>query len=214
MNTSLIQDIAYSIMLHAEHDQLPIGTTKLVKLFYLIDVEYFKYHQKTLTGVPWIFYHYGPFANELIDAVQNTDGIEPTQEEFGDYKSFKSYRITRYQKDPLSSLHYSIRGIVTSVYKAWAPATLALLLDYVYYETKPMICAERCKPLDFSSILQSDDVADEPILDFSSIRQSKSMIALQCKLDAAVSQYKNRRIAKYHLSSDDLEALHLMEEDA
>lgn len=94
MNTSLIQDIAYSIMLHAEHDQLPIGTTKLVKLFYLIDVEYFKYHQKTLTGVPWIFYHYGPFANELIDAVQNTDGIEPTQEEFGDYKSFKSYRIT------------------------------------------------------------------------------------------------------------------------
>jgi len=59
----------------AERDGLQIGTTKLIKLLYLVDCEYFKWTRATLTGATWVFYHYGPYSSELIDVINRTPGV-------------------------------------------------------------------------------------------------------------------------------------------
>ncbi len=44
--------------------------TKLVKLLYLIDVDRVRSRQEPLTGYEWVFFHYGPYAFELIDQLE------------------------------------------------------------------------------------------------------------------------------------------------
>jgi hypothetical protein len=39
MNVPLVQEIAYYLLSHASRERVGLGTTKLVKLFYLIDHE-------------------------------------------------------------------------------------------------------------------------------------------------------------------------------
>ena len=58
-----------------------IGKTKLVKLLYLIDVENWRRRRKTLTGLEWRFYHYGPYAFEIEDAL-NELAFDIPQESF------------------------------------------------------------------------------------------------------------------------------------
>ena len=58
MNEGIVHDICYSLLSRASHDRIAVGTTKLVKLFYLIDCEYYRWHRKTLTEAQWIFYHF------------------------------------------------------------------------------------------------------------------------------------------------------------
>lgn len=42
-----------------------VSRTQLVKLAYLTDREYFKDHQKTLTGIDYILYFYGPYSHDF-----------------------------------------------------------------------------------------------------------------------------------------------------
>jgi uncharacterized protein YwgA len=75
MNDRIVSDVAYSLLSRAERDRLQIGTTRLVKLLYLIDCDYFKWKRETLTGAAWVFYHYGPYSAELIDVVNRARGL-------------------------------------------------------------------------------------------------------------------------------------------
>jgi hypothetical protein len=51
----------------ASHDRIAISTTKLIKLPHLIDCEYFQWQRQTLTEAPWVFFHYGPYCEELVE---------------------------------------------------------------------------------------------------------------------------------------------------
>jgi hypothetical protein len=57
---NLIQAIVTWI---AEHDGYATKT-KLLKLLYLFDVEYYRQHRYTFTGFGWKFFHLGPWAAE------------------------------------------------------------------------------------------------------------------------------------------------------
>jgi Protein of unknown function (DUF4065) len=45
----------------ADDEGTTLTITKLVKLLYLVDVEYFRAMRRTLTGLKWRFYFYGPY---------------------------------------------------------------------------------------------------------------------------------------------------------
>ena len=47
----------------ADHDSYATKT-KLLKLLYLFDVEYYRQHRCTFTGFGWKFFHLGPWATE------------------------------------------------------------------------------------------------------------------------------------------------------
>src|SRR5713101_4873865 len=42
-----------------------VTKTKLLKLLYLFDVEYYRVHRQTFTGFSWKFFHLGPWAAEF-----------------------------------------------------------------------------------------------------------------------------------------------------
>jgi hypothetical protein len=42
-----------------------VTKTKLLKLLYLFDVEYYRVHRQTFTGFNWKFFHLGPWAREF-----------------------------------------------------------------------------------------------------------------------------------------------------
>ena len=215
MNDRIVSDVAYSLLSRAERDRLQIGTTRLVKLLYLIDCDYFKWKRETLTGAAWVFYHYGPYSAELIDVVNRAPGVTVAElDDLEDGRSFRRYSISSFRGDPLEMAAPEVRGIVQTVYKKWAAIDLNLLLDHVYFATAPMLAAQRSEPLDFNQISSATEPTPEPILDFSTIIPKD-------KRQAVLSQIRHRREARVHsraawhlnLDESDLEDLKRLEED-
>lgn len=213
MNTQLVQDICYSFLSRASQDQIAIGTTKLVKLLYLIDCEYFQWHRKTLTDAPWLFYHYGPYCEELIEVAHHTPGIAPLQEvEFEDGKFFRGYRLTEFHGDPMQHAHFTVRGVVDDVYRCWGAVDLALVLDHVYYETQPMMNAVRFQPLDFSLIPNPRDAErEERPRNFASLIPEDRKRALRARLRESAGKYLARQksitVAIDEVTADALETM-------
>src|ERR1700722_15738778 len=215
MNDRIVSDVAYSLLSRAERDRLQIGTTRLVKLLYLIDCEYFKWKRETLTGAAWVFYHYGPYSAELIDVVNRAPGVTVAElDDLEDGRSFRRYSISSFRGDPLDRAAPEVRGIVQTVYKKWAAIDLNLLLDHVYFETAPMLIAQRSGPLDFSQIASDTEPTAETVRDFSTIIPTENR-------HAPPSHLRNRREARIHprapwhlnLEEADLEDLKRLEED-
>lgn len=191
MDIELVQNICYSLLSRASHDHIALGTTKLIKLFYLIDCEYFRWHRKTLTGAQWIFYHYGPYCEELLEATHRTPGVEPMPEvEFEEGKFFRGYRVTQYHEDPIEHAHFSIRGAVDAAYKRWGVIDLALILDHVYFETQPMIQAIRFQALDFSLIPDArNSQADELPRSLGNLISEEKKQSLRAKLRGSAAKH-------------------------
>jgi hypothetical protein len=191
MNHEIVRKLSYGLLLRASHDRLLFGTTKLIKLIYLVDCEYFRWNRRTLTEADWIFYHYGPYSAALIDAINAAPAISVQSEiELEDGRSFREYKLKSLGTDPILRLHFSVRGAVDSVYKRWAASDLSLLLDYVYYETPPMISAIRNQPLDFS-LIPGPRNAEPPdiVRDFSTIIAAEKREALQRRLRESAARY-------------------------
>ena len=62
----------------AQEKKISIGRVRLMKLLYLLDVEYHRHYGKKYTDLEWILYKYGPFAFEVESLYQKV-GI--TEEE-------------------------------------------------------------------------------------------------------------------------------------
>jgi Antitoxin SocA-like, Panacea domain len=53
-----------------------IPSTRLHKIVYLIDLEYFRRYGRTLTGAPWVRHNYGPMTKALLPALNEMVGHE------------------------------------------------------------------------------------------------------------------------------------------
>jgi hypothetical protein len=130
-----------------------VTKTKLLKLLYLFDVEYYRAHRQTFTGFGWKFFHLGPWAAEFDPALEGllAKGILSQQQ------SSKEFETVFYQPDaridprePFSNVkdEYILRGVL----KMWGTRSTGEILDYVYFQTAPMEAGIRNAPLDFSVI--------------------------------------------------------------
>ena len=141
--------------------------TRLVKLLYLCDIEYFRNYRKLITGLDWIRYKYGPFAFELID-IGGRMGIDIVEESV-DFSSGKGFRVTVEEPpDPDKWFEYSQRLVVDRVIKRWGDEDLNLMLDYVYCDTEPMKNAQYQEKLDFNKVIRGMRRAGSTSLDLSS----------------------------------------------
>ena len=139
------------------------GKTKMVKLLYLIDVEYYRRYSTTLTGLKWKFYHYGPYAAEIDTALTRLDLEIPSE----DTLTARGHRavIFKSQGGAADKFEDTIpikeKRVVDRIIKAWGMEDLNPLLNYVYFHTEPMAKAKRGDALDFSSIRQIRSLATE-----------------------------------------------------
>ncbi len=122
--------------------------TRLVKLMYLVELEYFRQKRERLTDLEWRFHLYGPYP------VSFTSVLEEPEIEVSEWKSGKTTRrIVRDEEQFLrTAADFTLETIVDRVVKDWGDADLNQLLDYVYFETEPMQNAKRGDILDFSTV--------------------------------------------------------------
>jgi hypothetical protein len=137
-----------------KNNGINLSKTKLIKILYLYDVEYYRLHRRTYTGIQWKFYHLGPWANEidpLLDELVRSGDLIRKPYATQEYEGF-NYEAT---KDiGTGSLFTSDReeGVLKRILRTWAERSVGEILDYVYFHTEPMEHGVRNAPLDFDLI--------------------------------------------------------------
>jgi len=71
-----------------------VSRTQLVKLAYLTDREFYKNHQKTLTGTDYVLYFYGPYSHNFKRVLNNLKHNNFIEEKYDGV----SYRISLTKK--------------------------------------------------------------------------------------------------------------------
>lgn len=128
--------------------------TKLLKILYLFDVEYYRKYRRIYTGFNWLYYHLGPWTHEydrvLEDLVaQSILYRSPHSNPELDVEFYRTSRIMDIRDAlPSATDEYILRRIVN----IWADIKTAQILDYVYFHTEPILQGTRNEPLDFSVI--------------------------------------------------------------
>jgi hypothetical protein len=166
-----------------------VTKTKLLKLLYLLDVEYYRVHRTTFTGFRWKFFHLGPWAAEFDPTLEGlvAKGILfPQQSSNRDFETiFYKPAVPIDPREPFTNVkdEYILRGVL----KNWGMRTTGEILDYVYFRTEPMEAGIRNAPLDFSGI-QSER---QPMYSKSSSGRTRADIQkLRTKFEAQQAQRK------------------------
>jgi Antitoxin SocA-like, Panacea domain len=119
--------------------------TRLVKLLYLSELEYYRRTGRRLTSLDWKFYHFGPYAFSLAQYIGDPDI---------DTLPFELPSLAGPESESLGTgVEHDVNVTVADVVHTWGGADLNALLDYVYFETEPMASARRGDSLDFSSVV-------------------------------------------------------------
>lgn len=137
----------------AEEDYFPIGKVRITKLLYLLDLEYYRDHGEMFTGFNWIFYKYGPYTSE-IDEVLSYAGIELEEEVITLEKSIKRLKVS--ETEEIYHVDSKLENYLHRIWTEWGLESLPKLLDFVYFETEPMIYAKRGEPLNFSKVVKRE----------------------------------------------------------
>jgi len=131
-----------------------LGKTKLVKLLYLIDVENYRRRSQMLSGLEWVFYHYGPYSFE-IDTELKRLSLDLPQEEVTTQAGFTTITFKPSPNVPSglgTDFSPAERLVVDRVLREWGMEQLNPILNFVYFNTEPMRDAQRGEVLDFTSI--------------------------------------------------------------
>ena len=155
MTTHLLRNLIAHIITELNDKNVGFGKTKLVKLIYLIDVEYYRRRGTTFSGLEWRFYHYGPYAFVIDTALRELDLDVPQETVTTD----TGHRATVFRPNhglrPRLSEHVSSQSellLVDRIIRDWGEVELNPLLNHVYFFTEPMKHANRGEILDFSTI--------------------------------------------------------------
>ena len=155
MTNNLLRELIAHVITELIDRSVGFGKTKLIKLLYLMDVENYSRRRVTITGLEWRFYHYGPYAPEIEDALRDLElDIPQDSVTIGTGHTATVFRPNRQSRPRLGAYVSSPAELrlVDRVISEWGEEDLNPLLNYVYFFTEPMRHAERGEILDFSAI--------------------------------------------------------------
>jgi len=182
-----IVNIIKQILKKAREEEIyAIGKTRLVKLLYLLEVEYYRLYQKRLTDLKWRFYHFGPYPLEIQEILGSPE-LEEEEIDLADGKTLLKYSISL-DEEVESYVDWEVERLIIQVVKRWGDKDLNKLLDYVYFETEPMRDSRRGEILDFSKIPRWEKEETKKIsLD------RKKLSQLRERLNSRISQFSRDR---------------------
>ena len=151
MDTKQLGKLILYIVYRAEELGGYTTPIRLVKFFYLIDLEHQRRYGRTLTGLQWKYHLYGPYAFEL-PTIGTRLGFDLQREDFVNVKGHRGalLRVPDPQDFP-AGLSFGVETLVNGILRVWADQETADLLRYVYH-TEPMIRARRGNKLNFSVV--------------------------------------------------------------
>lgn len=140
-----------------------VGKTRLVKLLYLVEVEYYRAVSERLTNLEWLFHYYGPYAFELEDVLAQPEFTREQIKTKGD-KDLTLFRVAEERIPYGWKLDAKISLLVKRIVGEWKGKPLEELLDYVYFETEPMqVVQKRGDRLDFTVIKKEPEQVVVPL---------------------------------------------------
>jgi antitoxin SocA-like protein len=152
MNTDL-ERLIPAIVSKVRRSDAYITKTKLLKLLYLFDIEFYRIHRETFTQFNWIYYHLGPWTREydpLLHRLEEHGVLLPTPSTHPDYDA--TFYKTPEEVRLFGILPRQDEAILRRVLNTWGDKSTAQILDHVYFRTEPIEQGERDQRLDFSLI--------------------------------------------------------------
>ena len=151
------RDLIRAIAWYASSRGERLTTLRLVKFLYLADLYQARVTKgTTLTGWPWAFVYFGPWCqqvNEAIDNAANSGAVqsEKNPSKYDDEKDYRLFWTDQDDEEPevINNLPTYVWSRLQWAIQKWADDSYGLL-DYVYFETEPMIEVKRGAVLDFS----------------------------------------------------------------
>lgn len=125
------------------------GITRLVKIVYLADLEWRRFHDgEPIAPLSWRFHHFGPYADEFT---QLTGEVNAEMAELNEGRFIKRISFSGHNP-PVNQVPEAVSSLVARLVKEWGSGDLNSLLNYVYFETEPMENARRGGRLDFTGV--------------------------------------------------------------
>lgn len=149
---NLLKDFIKVLIKDCIEDDNPFQLTEIhiIKYIYLLDYYTAKETGKTFTGTEWIFHHFGPWSYEIDNFVKNlvkTKDIftEKIQTHFENNKEINMYvnisgNVSR--RDIWGKFNKIVMKRIFNDDLPFFKNDTYKLLDYVYFETEPMINAK------------------------------------------------------------------------
>ena len=154
MKIEKIIDLIKAICTRTQELESYLNKTKLIKLLYLVDVEYYRKYKKTFTSFDWICYDYGPWTyeyNDIYDQIKSSPDFKVVEKEIPKNISFITcVDDPKDFSDIFKELEDSM--LFRELINKWATEELNEILNYVYFYTEPMIGTKKKEKLDFSKI--------------------------------------------------------------
>ncbi len=173
-----------------------LSKTKLLKLLYLFDIEYYRIHRETFTGFQWKFFHLGPWTNELdplLDELTASVDLVARPNLKPEFDS-KNYEASEEHDTGSLFTSHQDKGALESVLYTWAERSTSEILDYVYFRTEPMERGIRNAPLDFSTIpTQAPEKYTKP----TSSTPSSEIARLRREFRERMARLKNREQERF-----------------
>jgi hypothetical protein len=218
-----VPDLIRYITWYATENDIALTTVRLVKFIYLSDIYFARMHEgNTLTHLPWIFLYYGPYCSEVIRELDEAVSLG-----YIDRKSFES----RYEEGKEYYIYTCVDKTAQEIEEKMALEVLtplkaaikrygddtALLLDHIYFETEPMIEANKGDILDFSLCKPVAPPKEIPIKEIPKEKIARARhhirsLFIKFQQGQMNKDTENREVAKFR---DDLyyQALEMMDEE-
>jgi hypothetical protein len=128
-----------------EADHKP-GKVQFTKYLYLLDYCHWRFTGHKATTLPWRFYHYGPWCEQVEDCMAQLASDYTFQWRETEASFIHSVEI------PPHKLDLTTRSLITQIVGWFKDRELNVLLEVTYSQTEPMVRANRGDVLDFSSV--------------------------------------------------------------
>ena len=174
--------IKYIVCYATDHD-IRLTTVRIVKCLYLADLYHARlFGGETFTKFPWAFVYYGPYCREAMGSIEDArlQGLIASQTYESKYQN-KDYALFSCHDERYEELRRTfpipMLSELQSRIKKFGDDT-AQLLDYVYFETEPMMDVKKGDRLDFSKAraLQREPIIEPHKMSKENIEQIKAHI--------------------------------------
>ncbi|MFA6385921.1 MAG: type II toxin-antitoxin system antitoxin SocA domain-containing protein [Candidatus Paceibacterota bacterium] len=138
-----------------EYYRYNVPKTKLLKLTYLAELEYKRKYNERLSDAKWVYFLYGPYLYEYNEILTNSDFEEEEIEDSIELEKMATFIEPK--RNNKKELTVDINMIITNIVAQYGGNKLDDLLEYIYFETEPMMKAEtRGEYLNFDVVMNSE----------------------------------------------------------
>lgn len=126
---------------------------EVIKLIYLIDIEYYKKYGEKYSELNYIFYHHGPWDNAFHQLIDYMSGIEITEYKLQTQKGKDFFLYSATDKTPRNDikLESDAQNALEDILFIYKYTQLSEMLKVVYTE-EPMASTERGDQIDMSKL--------------------------------------------------------------